>query len=121
MQMPTNTLETAVTIASNPILAGLTSFASTVGLAAEALPVPAGVPAWLPYIVSIAGPVLTVISVRILNARAAHKRALAEAKAQRAKQMREDGDPLNDREAADLEDTAAALRAEAAALEAARS
>lgn len=116
----TNTLESAVNALSNPILAASASFASTVGLAANALPVPEGIPAWVPYLVSVCGPVLMALGVRVLNAVAARKRALAEAKEARARALRADGEVSNDGQAAALEDEAAVLKADADALEAVR-
>lgn len=115
-----NPLEATMTALSNPLLAGATSFASTLGLAAEALPVPAGLPAWVPYAMSILGPVLMALGIRVLGAVAARKRALAEAKAARARALRSDKDPGNDVLATALEDEAVALKADADALEALR-
>lgn len=105
---------------SNPLIAGATSFASTIGLAAGALPVPEGVPNWLPYAVSVMGPILMALGMRVLGGIAARKRALAESKARRAAALKADKDPANDAEAAKLEDEAAALKADADALDAAR-
>lgn len=116
----TNHIDAAVTALSNPILAATASFASTVGLAANALPVPEGIPAWVPYLVSVCGPVLMAIGIRVLNAVAARKRALAAAKESRARALRTDEDHENDREAEVLEDEAAVLKADADALEAIR-
>jgi hypothetical protein len=90
----------------------------TLGLAAGALPVPAGLPAWLPYLSTIVGPVLIFIVQKVLAARAARDRSLADSKAKRAAQLRADNDPSNDGEAAKLEDEVDSLAAEAAALDA---
>lgn len=113
-----NTIDPIMSALANPILAASASFASTIGLATNALPVPDGVPAWLPYAISVLGPILMAFGIRVLRAISARKRALAEAKDARAATLRKDGDPANDAEAVALEDEAAALRAEAAALEA---
>lgn len=114
----TNHLNPIMTALTNPVLAAGTSFASTLGLAANALPVPEGLPAWVPYAVSVLGPVLMALGIRVLRAISARKRSLAAAKDARAASLRKDNDPANDAEAVALEDEAAALRAEAAALEA---
>ena len=110
----------ATNVLSNPLVAGVASFTSTLGLAAGALPVPEGVPQIVPYLVSILGPVLVAVLMRVLAANAAKKRALAEALERRVKALREDKNPANDGEADKLEDKAVELRAEAAALEAAK-
>lgn len=115
-----NHLEPVMSALANPLIAAGTSFASTIGLATNALPVPEGLPSWVPYLVSVCGPVLMAIGVRVLSAVAARKRTLAEAKEARAQALRKDGDPTNDATAASLEDEAGGLRAEAAALEAIR-
>lgn len=103
-----------------PLAASATSFLGTLGLAIGALPVPDGVPSALPYIVSVLGPVLIAVGMRLLAGFAARKRALAEAKRKRAAQLRSDSVPTNDGDAARLEDEADALEADAAALEAAK-
>lgn len=113
-------LETMINAVSNPILAAGTSFVSTVGLAANALPTPEGLPVWVPYLFSVVGPVLMAMGVRFLSALAARKRALARTKESRARALRADGDPTNDKYAAVLEDEAAVLAADADALEAIR-
>lgn len=113
-------IESAVTALSNPLLAGAASFASTLGLATNALPVPAGLPSWLPYVVSVLGPVLMALGIRVLHAIAARKRALAAAKESRARLLRSDKDLSNDVLATALEDEAISLKADADALEALR-
>ena len=102
------------------ITASVGSFLGTLGLAAGALPVPENVPSWLPYATTIIGPVLIALMHRILAAKAARDRSLAEAKRKRAAQIRGDTNPENDAEASKLEDDADALEAQADAEDAFR-
>jgi hypothetical protein len=69
---------------------------------------------------SVVGPILMAMGMRVLSAVAARKRALAAAKEQRARALRADKDVSNDAQADALEDEAASLKADADALEAAR-
>lgn len=72
----------------------------------------------LSLLLTILGPVLTLVVARVLAAHAARKRALSALKHKQAEQKRADGDPANDAEAERLEEESAALSAEADALEA---
>lgn len=100
------------------ISGSLVSTISTLGITTGAVPVPPGAPMWLPYLLSVCGPMLMFVAHRLLAARAAKKRALAASKSARALALRADSDPRNDAEANALEDSAAELVAEAAALDA---
>lgn len=100
--------------------ASVTSFGATLGLAAGALPVPTGLPSWLPYVVSVMGPALVFLLNRLLAAAAANRRSLAASKARRAKELLTDKDPANDAEGRKLEDDAEQLEATADALDAAK-
>jgi hypothetical protein len=114
-------IETGTNILGNPLLAGAGSFLGTLGLAtAGAHPQPDAPISWLPYALSVVGPILMAIAMRLLGAASAKKKALAEIKEKRAAQLRADKNPANDGEAEKLEDEAAVLRADAAALEAAK-
>ncbi len=101
-----------------PILASASSVLGTVSLATGAIPIPSELPGWLPYAVTILGPVVALLIKRFLAAGAAKKRALAGAKERRALALRADKNPANDGDADKLDDDAAVLRAEADALEA---
>jgi hypothetical protein len=90
-----------------PIVASATSVLGTMGLASGAVPAPDSAPNWLPYLVTLVGPVLTMVIHRALSAAGAAKRARAQAKLRRAERLRADRDPKNDDEADKLEEEAA--------------
>jgi hypothetical protein len=79
--------------------------------------VPDSGPNWLPYAVSVLGPILTLVVSRSLSAIGASYRAKAELKRQRAERLRKDADPNNDAHADRLEEEAAADAAAGAALD----
>jgi hypothetical protein len=99
--------------------AGATSTVATLAVASTT-PAPAGVPVWLPYLGSLAGPILAWVGARVLIALATRQRAIAEAKRKRAALLLADGDKSNDAQALQLEDEADAAQATADALDAAR-
>lgn len=105
---------------SGIIAASATSMVGTASVAVGAVPVPTAAPSWLPYLITVGGPVLVFVAKRVLAAIAASRRSLAASKAKRAALLRADNDPKNDAEAAKLEDEADAIRAQADALEALR-
>lgn len=100
-------------------VAGATSTVATLAVASQ-VPAPPGIPSWLPYLGSLAGPILAWVGARLLVAAATRQRKLAERKRERAKALKEDGDKSNDDEAEKLEDEADAAEATADALDAAR-
>ena len=102
---------------TDALVASSTSVLATAALVTGAAPVPADVPQWLPYIITITGPAALFALRRVLAAIAAGRRARAKVKADRAAALRADANPANDTEAAALEEEAAGLKAEAAALE----
>ena len=99
--------------------AGATSTVATLAVASTT-PAPAGVPVWLPYLGSLAGPILAWVGARVLIALATRQRAIAEAKRKRAALLLADADKSNDAQALQLEDEADAAQATADALDAAR-
>lgn len=99
--------------------AGATSAIATLAVATTT-PAPAGVPEWLPYIGSLAGPVLAWLGARVLVALATRQRAIAQAKRRRAAELLADADVANDKVALQLQDEADAAQATADALDAAR-
>lgn len=100
-------------------IAGATSTVATLAVATQ-VPAPPGLPAWLPYVGSLAGPILAWLGARVLVALATRQRKLAERKRQRAALLKADNDKSNDGEAEKLEDEADAAEATADALDAAR-
>lgn len=100
-------------------IAGASSTVATLAVASQ-VPAPAGVPGWLPYLGSLAGPILAWVGARLLVAAATRQRKLAERKRERAKLLKADDDKGNDSEAEKLEDEADAAEATADALDAAR-
>lgn len=100
------------------LAAGAAGFLATLGFASGQFPVPSGVPEWLPYAVSILGPVAAVVGTRILAGWAAGKRRLAEKQRARAAALLADKDKSNDAEAHQLEDKADANEAVADVLDA---
>lgn len=108
----------ALPAAAVPVTAGVTSFAATLSLAAGAAPVPAEVPAYLPYLTTIIGPVLLFLLGRGAKAFAAYRHGLAKSQRERAARLRADNDPTNDAQADALEDKAAGNDALANAVEA---
>lgn len=96
----------------------ITSAVTTAGVVTQTIPVPEGTPPWLALLITIAGPVLTLVVSRLLAAHAARKRALAGAMEAKAARLQADKDPTNDAEAERLLEEAAAEKAEADALEA---
>jgi hypothetical protein len=111
-----------VSLIADHSLAVVASAAGTItglGFAVGQLPVPDGVPSWLPVLVSFLTPVISIVGVRLLSAWAASRRSLAESKERRAKQLLADNDKANDAEAHRLQDEADALRAQADAADAA--
>ena len=100
-------------------VAGASSTVATLAVASQ-VPAPAGVPSWLPYLGSLAGPILAWVGARLLVAAATRQRKLAERKRERAKALKADDDKGNDSEAEKLEDEADAAEATADALDAAR-
>ena len=99
--------------------AGATSTVATLAVASTT-PAPAGVPVWLPYLGSLAGPILAWVGARVLIALATRQRAIAESKRKRAALLLADADKTNDAQALQLEDEADAAQATADALDAAR-
>lgn len=99
--------------------AGATSTVATLAVASTT-PAPAGVPVWLPYLGSLAGPILAWVGARVLIALATRQRAIAEVKRKRAALLLADADKSNDAQALQLEDEADAAQATADALDAAR-
>lgn len=99
--------------------AGATSTLATLAVATTT-PAPAGMPVWLPYLGSLAGPVLAWLGARVLIAIATRQRALAAAKRRRAAELLADSDAGNDKVALQLQDEADAAQATADALDAAR-
>ena len=110
---------TAVGEHAGAMTAGATSTVATLAVASQ-VPAPAGVPVWLPYLGSLAGPVLAWLGARVLVALATRQRALAAAKRRRAAELLADGDAGNDAQASHLQDEADAAQATADALDAAR-
>lgn len=100
-------------------LAGATSTLATLAVASQ-VPAPPGMPAWLPYVGSILGPVLAWLGTRVLLAVAVRQRAIAAAKRARAAALLADANPKNDPDAAALQAEADAADATADALDAAR-
>jgi len=100
-------------------VAGATSTVATLAVASQ-VPAPDGVPAWVPYLGSLAGPILAWVGARVLAALAARQHKIAELKHKRAAALKADGDKSNDDEAEKLEDEADAAEATADALDAAR-
>lgn len=100
-------------------IAGASSTVATLAVASQT-PVPSGVPEWLPYLGSLAGPILAWVGARVLAALAARQHKIAELKHKRAAALKADGDKSNDAEADKLEDEADAAEATADALDAAR-
>lgn len=111
----------AIPPAAAPITAGVASFATTLSLAAGAVPVPAELPSWLPYATTIIGPILVLVAQRVLAAFAAARRSLAASQDARAKALLTDKNPANDAEGHKLQDEAAKNRAIADAVEALKS
>lgn len=99
--------------------AGATSTLATLAVATQ-VPAPAGMPGWLPYLGSLAGPILAWVGARVLIAIATRQRALAVAKRKRAAELLADEDKGNDKQAQQLQDEADAAQATADALDAAR-
>jgi hypothetical protein len=99
--------------------AGATSTVATLAVASTT-PAPAGIPAWLPYLGSLAGPILAWVGARVLIALATRQRSIAEGKRKRAALLLADADKTNDAQALQLEDEADAAQATADALDAAR-
>lgn len=100
-------------------IAGTTSSVATLAVAAQT-PVPPGMPAWLPYLGSVLGPVLAWLGTRVLIAVATRQRAIAASKRARAAALLADGEKSNDPDAAVLQAEADAADATADALDAAR-
>lgn len=94
-----------------------TSAVATASYLSGSLPLPADTPT-INLLLTILGPVLTLIVARVLAAQAAKRRALAALKHKKAEEKKADGDPTNDAEAERLEEESIALQAEADALEA---
>jgi hypothetical protein len=115
----THGLLSTVTDHAGAMTAGAASTVATLAVASTT-PAPAGVPAWLPYVGSLAGPVLAWVGARVLIALATRQRAIAEAKHRRALALLADNDKSNDALAQQLEDEADAAQATADALDAAR-
>jgi hypothetical protein len=103
---------------TSAVVASAAGTLTGLGFAVGQIPVPAGVPSWLPVLISFLTPVVSIVGVRLLSAWAASRRSLAEAKDRRAKQLLADNDKANDAEAHRLEDEADALRAQADAADA---
>lgn len=108
-----------VTDHAGATIAGATSSVATLAVAAQT-PAPAGLPAWIPYLGSVLGPVLAWLGTRVLIALAVRQRAIAAAKRARAEQLLADNDKTNDPQAAELQAEADAADATADALDAAR-
>lgn len=100
-------------------VAGATSTVATLAVATQ-VPAPPGMPSWLPYLGSLAGPVLAWVGARVLIAVATRQRKLAERKRERAAALLADGNKDNDDDAERLKDEADAAEATADALDAAR-
>lgn len=101
-------------------LASFTSAGTTLSLAATAPPIEGEPLTWVPYLMSVIGPVAILVVNRVLSAKAAARRARAVFEEAEAERKRTDADPANDSEARDHALRAAELRAEADALEALR-
>lgn len=102
------------------VAASVAGVGTTISLAASQPLDPDQAHTWLSYIPTIVGPALVVIANRLLAARAARKRAMAEYHDAEAKRKETDADPSNDAEAPKDRLEAAQLRAEADALESLR-
>lgn len=102
------------------ITASATSLVASTGLAVGAIPIPEGMPTYLPWLLTVLGPVVTMVTGRVLSSWAAGKRARAAAKKRRAEELLADKDPTNDKEAHQLEEDADTLKAEADKLDALR-
>jgi len=99
------------------ILAGVASFGVTTALVHQAPIELDHPPSWVPYIVSLIGPVLVLVANRVLSSKAARKRAAAEWLREEAKMMLEDGDKSNDAAARKMLREARELEADATALD----
>lgn len=112
-------LITTISEHAGAMTAGATSTVATLAVASTT-PAPPGVPTWLPYLGSLAGPVLAWLGARVLIALATRQRAIAAAKRRRAAELLADADKTNDGQALQLQDEADAAQATADALDAAR-
>lgn len=101
---------------SGAVASASTSAVATASYLSGNLPLPSN--PTLSLLLTILGPVLTLIVARLLAAQAARRRALGALKQKKAEEKKADGNPENDKEAEQLEEEAAALNAEADALEA---
>jgi hypothetical protein len=102
------------------VVASIAGVGTTLSLASTQPLEPNQLHSWLSYLPTIIGPALVVVVNRILAAKAAKRRVLAEYYKQEAEKKRSDGDPANDKEAAEDALKAATLKAEADAIEAMR-
>jgi hypothetical protein len=114
-----NAATTIISEHAGATIAGATSSVATLAVASQ-VPAPPGVPPWLPYLASMAGPILAWLGTKVLVALATRWRSIAAAKTARAQALRSDNDKSNDDEAAKLEAEADAAKAAADALDAAR-
>lgn len=114
-----HSLITSISDHAGAMTAGATSTVATLAVATQ-VPAPAGMPAWLPYLGSLAGPILAWVGARVLIALATRQRAIAAAKRKRAAELLADENKENDKQAAQLQDEADAAQATADALDAAR-
>lgn len=99
-------------------VAALTSAAATAGVTTQVIPLPDGTPPLLALVLTVLGPVITLVVSRLLAAYAAKLRTRAALKESKAAQKKNDSDPKNDSEADKLLEEAAEDRANADALEA---
>lgn len=79
-----------------------TAAAAPLALAASPLPLPQGLPIWMPWVLALAGPALVFLSKAALKALASFLRA-------KAKELKSDKDPKNDAAAPVLESVADSL------------
>jgi hypothetical protein len=101
---------------ADSLAAGVTSFGASMAIASEHPPDPGMWHTFLPYLVSLTGPVLVLVTNRVLAAKAAKRRARAAALREDAKALLQDADPNNDCNARVLIREASVLEAEADAL-----
>ncbi len=102
------------------VVASIAGVGTTLSLASTQPLEPDQLHSWLSYLPTIVGPALVVIVNRVLAAKAAKRRVLAEFYKEQAEKKKQDDDPSNDKEAEQDALKAATLKAEADAIEAIR-